>query len=304
MSSSLFSGRFSGIWVPLVTPFLNGEVDHAALRRLVKHCVAGGVSGLAPLGTTGEPAMLSDDEQLAVLDTVLDAAEGLPVMVGLAGIHPGDLRQRLHALTQRPVAGVMVPAPYYVRPTQQGIADHFTRLADASPVPLVLYDIPYRSGTTITLDTLLTLAAHPNIQAIKDCGGSPDKTQALIADGRLAVLAGEDAAVFSALCMGGHGAIAAAAHIRPDLFVAMHRAIRDQRLDEARALFHALAPLIQALFEEPNPSGPKALLHHQGWIADELRAPMTPASAALKARLAQSLSNLEARASLLTERCQ
>lgn len=286
------SSVFSGIWVPLVTPFQNGAVDHAALRRLVSHCVANGVHGLAPLGTTGEPAMLDDDEQLAVLDTVLEAAQGLPVMVGLAGVHQGDLMRRLKAFTTRPIAGVMVPAPYYMRPSQPGIADHFTRLADASAVPLVLYDIPYRTGVDITLDTLLALAAHPNIQALKDCGGSPDKTQALIADGRLAVLSGEDAAVFSALCMGGHGAIAASAQVRPDLFVAMYRAVQEQRLADARAIFHALAPLVRTLFDEPNPGGVKAALHHLGWVDNELRAPMRAVSDATQARLAKHLETL------------
>ncbi len=286
MSSSVFSG----IWVPLVTPFHNGAVDHAALRRLVGHCATQGVHGLAPLGTTGEPATLDDDEQLAVLDTVLEAAQGLPVMAGLAGVHQGDLMRRLTAFTTRPIVGVMVPAPYYVRPSQQGIADHFTRLAEASSVPLVLYDIPYRTGINLELDTLLTLAAHPNIQALKDCGGSPDKTQALIADGRLAVLTGEDAVVFSALCMGGHGAIAASAQVRPDLFVAMYRAVQEQRLSDARAIFHALAPLVRTLFDEPNPCGIKAALHHLGWGDKALRAPMSTASPALQARLATLLN--------------
>lgn len=288
------SSVFSGIWVPLVTPFHQGPVDHAALRRLVGHCVAHGVHGLAPLGTTGEPAMLDEDEQIAVLDTVLDSAHGLPVVAGLAGVHGGDLLQRLRGLNQRPLAGVMVPPPPYVRPSQQGIVDHFTRLADASRAPIVLYDIPYRTGVTLELDTLLTLAGHPNIRAIKDCGGSPDKTQALIADGRLAVLTGEDAAVFSHLCMGGHGAIAAAAQVRPDLFVAMHQAIQAQRLIEARAIFHRLAPLVRTLFDEPNPAGVKAALHHQGWLGNELRSPMTPVSATTQARVAKQLQDLAA----------
>ena len=207
--------------------------------------------------------MLDDDEQLAVLDTVLEVAPGLPVMVGLAGVHQGDLMRRLKAFTTRPIAGVMVPAPYYMRPSQPGIADHFTRLA-----------------------------AHPNIQALKDCGGSPDKTQALIADGGLAVLSGEDAAVFSALCMGGHGAIAASAQVRPDLFVAMYRAVQEQRLADARAIFHALAPLVRTLFDEPNPGGVKAALHHQGWVDNELRPPMSAVSQATQARLAKHLETL------------
>lgn len=290
------SSVFSGIWVPLVTPFqADGSIDHATLRHLTSQCVAAGVHGLVPLGTTGEPATLDDDEQAAVLDTVLASAEGLPVVAGLAGVHPGDLLARLKRLDALPLAGVLVPPPYYVRPAQAGIEAHFTRLADASRAPIVLYDIPYRTGVQIDMATLLQLAAHPNIRAIKDCGGSPDKTQALIDDGRLAVLTGEDGLVFTHLCMGGPGAIAASAQVRPDLFVAMHRAIQAGRLDQARSLFHALAPLVRAMFEAPNPAGIKAALQHQNRIAqDGLRAPMTTVPPASRARLIQAMDELEA----------
>jgi 4-hydroxy-tetrahydrodipicolinate synthase len=113
------------------------------------------------LGTTGEPAALDAAEQYAVVATAIDAAAGRPVVVGLAGNHAGHLRDSLLRFCEQPVAGFLTPAPYYVRPSQQGIADHFARLADASPVPLVLYDIPYRTGVQIALQTLLALAAHP-----------------------------------------------------------------------------------------------------------------------------------------------
>jgi 4-hydroxy-tetrahydrodipicolinate synthase len=290
------SSVFAGIWVPLVTPFhADGRVDHAALRCLTAQCVAAGVQGLVPLGTTGEPATLDDDEQSAVLDTVLASAEGLPVVAGLAGVHPGELLARLKRLDALPLAGVLVPAPYYVRPAQDGIEAHFTRLADASRAPIVVYDIPYRTSVQIELATLLRLAGHANIRAVKDCGGSPDKTQALIADGRLAMLTGEDALAFTHLCMGGPGAIAASVQVRPDLFVALHRAVQAGRLAEARALFHALAPLVRALFEAPNPAGIKAALQHQDRIAhDGLRAPMTTVPPDTRARLVQALDTLAA----------
>ena len=287
-------GLFSGIWVALVTPFHNGKVDHAALKKLVRHYGQTKVSGLVALGTTGEAATLSDDEQDAVLDTVLNNAASVPVMVGLAGVHQGAMLERLRTLSNRPVAGVLIPAPYYVRPSQQGIAEHFTRLADASAQPIVLYDIPYRSGVTMALETILALAEHSNIQAIKDCGGALDKTQALIADGLLAVLAGEDLNIFNTLCMGGQGAITAAAHPRPDLFVAMHQAVQAQHLRQAREIFHALAPMIQALFAEPNPCGIKAALHQLGWLDNELRPPMTTAGESTHAGIAQALAALNA----------
>jgi len=276
---------FSGIWVPLVTPFSQAVIDHAALRRLVRFYAEAGVAGVVALGTTGEAAALDDREQRAVLDTVLDAAGTLPVIAGLSGNHAGHLRESVQRYAELPLAGLLVSAPYYIRPAQAGLLDHFTRLADLSRQPLVLYDIPYRTGATLELSTLLTLAAHPQIQAIKDCGGSLAKTIALIEDGRLNVLAGEDLAIFTTLCLGGSGAIAASAHVRPDLFVALADAVSAGDLALGRALFHQLAPLIQALGSEPNPAPVKAMLAGQGLIRNELRAPMTSASPELQARL-------------------
>ncbi|CAB3891469.1 4-hydroxy-tetrahydrodipicolinate synthase [Achromobacter animicus] len=284
---------FQGVWVPLVAPFSGGHVDGGALRRLVRHYVAAGVDGLVVCGSTGEAAALDDAEQLAVLDTVLTEAGDLPIVMGLAGNHQGHVLHRLTAFGTRPLAGILAPAPYYVRAGQEGAAAYFRCLADASRFPLVLYDIPYRTGTTLETPTLLALAAHPNISAIKDCGGSLDKTVALISDGQMNVLAGEDLQSLSAMCLGATGMIAAAAHVRPDLFVAMHRAVRAQRLDEARSLFHALAPVIQLVFGEPNPGPLKAELARQGLLSNELRLPMLPASEALAARLGAAVDALD-----------
>ncbi|MGQ7934131.1 4-hydroxy-tetrahydrodipicolinate synthase [Paraburkholderia sp. D1E] len=286
---------FSGIWVPLITPFADGEVDHAALRTLVRRYADAGIAGLVALGTTGEPAALDAAEQDAVLATILDEAQAidrgtvdapaLPVLVGVSGNHTASMKERIGQLNSLPIAGVLMAAPYYIRPSQAGIVGHFMALADASDKPVVLYDIPYRTGVRLELETLLTLAAHPRIQAVKDCAGSLDTTLALIRDGRLQVLAGEDINILNTLCLGGSGAIAASAHVRPERFVALYRALSAGRLDEGRRIFHALVPLIQTLFAEPNPAPVKALLAVQGLIRDELRMPMTPAGDALVARL-------------------
>ncbi|PPA77305.1 4-hydroxy-tetrahydrodipicolinate synthase [Achromobacter spanius] len=289
---SIQQSVFQGVWVPLVTPFSGGAVDGGALRRLVRHYAAAGVDGLVVCGSTGEAASLDDAEQLAVLDAVLTEAGRLPVIMGLAGNHQGHVLQRLSAFGTRPLAGILAPAPYYVRAGQDGAAAYFRRLADASRFPLVLYDIPYRTGTTLETSTLLSLAAHPNVAAIKDCGGSLDKTLALITDGQMNVLAGEDLQTLSVLCLGGAGMIAAAAHVRPDLFVAMYQAVRAQQLDVARRLFHALTPVIRLAFEEPNPGPLKAQLSRQGLLIDELRQPMPAASAALAVRLDAAVAGL------------
>ncbi|MGF6789080.1 4-hydroxy-tetrahydrodipicolinate synthase [Paraburkholderia sp. 35.1] len=286
---------FSGIWIPLITPFADGAVDHAALRALVRRYAEAGVAGLVALGTTGEPATLDAAEQDAVLATILDAVQAvsaspqrraLPVLVGVSGNHTASMRARIEQLNPLPIAGVLIAAPYYTRPSQDGIVAHFSALADASAHPVVLYDIPQRTGVRLDLDTLLTLAVHPRIQAIKDCAGSLDTTLALIRDGRLQVLAGNDLELFSTVCAGGSGAIAASAHWRPERFVALYRALTQGKLDEGRRIFHALVPQIQLAFAEPNPAPVKALLAARGWVRNELRLPMTRASEALTERLA------------------
>ena len=281
---------FRGLWLPLVTPFLNQAVDHPALAALAAQAAADGVTGLVVCGSTGEAAALSADEQLQCLATVAAAAPGLPLVMGMSGYHLGETRAWVQDLGQQgrdlpALRGLLLPAPHYVRPPQSGLRHWFETLADASTLPLIVYDIPYRTGAVITRDTLLALAAHPNIRAIKDCGGDTGKTLALIADGRLEVLAGEDLQIFSLLAQGGAGAIAASAHIRTPHFVALCRALAAGDLPAARTIWRGLVPLIEALFAEPNPGPLKALLAAQGRLQNELRAPMAPASAELAERL-------------------
>ena len=283
MKSEVLS--LSGIWVPLVTPFRGGAVDHAGLRRLAERCVAGGVAGFVACGSTGEPWALDEAEQDAVLCTVVAAAGALPVLMGVSGHHERKLHERVRRLADSPAAGLLVPAPYYARPSQAGLVDWFGRIADIAAQPVLLYDIPVRTGVRIEPATVRQLAAHPRIVGLKDCGGSLRDTQALIADSRLQVLAGDDAQAFATLNLGGAGAIAASAQLRPERFVAMYDAVAAQRLVEARDIAHELALLIELLFAEPNPAPLKAALAQLGLIDEELRAPMTPVSAALRAQL-------------------
>lgn len=286
------SPRFAGLWVPLVTPFVHGQVDHTALGRLTAHLAGTGITGFVVCGTTGEAAALSPEEQLACLRTVATHAAGLPLVMGVGGESLAGAQAWVHHLSQGahagdlpPLAGLLVPAPAYIRPSQAGLRQWFHTLADASLLPIILYDIPYRTGATLQLDTLLALAEHPRIQAIKDCGGDLAKTLALIADGRLQVLAGDDLQMFSTVAQGGVGAIAASAHIHTPRLVTMLRALATSDLQHARTLWLPLLPLINLLFAEPNPGPVKALLAAQGWMADELRPPMQAASARLRAQL-------------------
>jgi 4-hydroxy-tetrahydrodipicolinate synthase len=283
---------FSGLWIPLVTPFRDDAVDHGALAGLVKHYAAAGVRGFVACGSTGEAAALDKAEQLAVLDTVLKAAGALPVVMGTSGYHLGQTTAWVRELCARPIAGLLVPAPHYIRPSQAGLLQWFTTLAEAASKPLIVYDIPYRTGVTISTEALLTLTSHPHIQAIKDCGGDARKTQALITDGRLQVLAGEDAQIFSTLALGGIGAIAATAHLCTPQFVAMVAHLRAGQLAQARGLWQALAPMVEAVFAEPNPALIKAALARQGLIQDGLRLPMTAGSEKATQHLSALLEKL------------
>lgn len=285
---------FAGIWVPLVTPFDHDAIDHAGLRRLVRTLAGAGIAGVVVCGSTGEAAALDETEQLAVLRTVLDASPGLRVIMGVSGVTPRSVVARLARLGALALAGVLVPPPSYVRPSQQGIADFFATVADASPWPLVLYDIPARAGVRIATSTMLALAAHPNISAVKDCSTDADHAQAIVDDGRLRLLGGDDHRMFTTLCQGGVGAIAASAHLRPDLFVALHRALQRSDLHTARQLWRGLWPLTQALFAEPSPGPVKAALALRHGLRDELRAPMTRATPEAAQRVANLLAQLDA----------
>ncbi|WP_371230386.1 4-hydroxy-tetrahydrodipicolinate synthase [Pseudomonas sp. QE6] len=265
---------FRGIWVALATPFRAGEVDFAALHNLVSRLLEDGVAGFVVCGTTGEAAALSHKEQLAVLDAVLQWVPPAQVIMGLAGNNLRELLAFQKEIQRRPLAGLLVPAPYYIRPSQAGLESFFQTVADAATVPVVLYDIPYRTGVRIERETLRRIVRHPRIAAVKDCAGDLETTLALIADGEVEVLTGEDLQIFNNLCQGGAGAISASAHVRADLYVRMQRQVESGDLAGARATFYRLLPWIQVAFAEPNPAAVKAALALQGLIADELREPM------------------------------
>lgn len=275
---------FQGIWLPLVTPFTadGRAVDTAALGRLVRHLAAQGAAGFVACGSTGEAAMLSEAEQATVLATTMDAAGGKPVLMGLAGVDASAIARRAQALAQahRPAGWLLAPPPY-VRPSQAGLVAHFQTVASATPLPLVAYDIPARTGVRLQPATLLALADHPQIVAVKDCSADRAAAEALLADGRLALLGGNDDELFDQLARGAVGGITASAHLATAGFVRLAALLRDGgSIAEARALWRRLAPITQAAFAEPNPAVIKGALARQGWLAEVLRAPMLPAATA------------------------
>lgn len=277
---------FQGIWVPIVSPFLQDSPDCVALGRLARHLADSGITGIVVGATTGEGACLSLDEQLQMADALRDGLPAnYPLVLGLNCMDTRSARDHARRLAAVRPAGLLVTAPPYVRPTQNGILRHFEAVAEAAETAIVIYDIPYRTGTEIDLATLQTLAEHPRIQAIKSCGASVDRLMQLIHETPLQVLIGEDSQLFAALAMGASGAIAASAHYRPTLWVELMARLQRGDLAGARRLATPLQRVSRALFAEPNPAPIKAWLAHEGWIANELRLPFLPAQAATLARL-------------------
>lgn len=285
---------FNGIWVPLVTPFHHRAVDHAALQRLVQHLATQGVAGFVVCGSTGEAAMLDEAEQDAVLASVLGAAGQLPVLMGLSGVRPERVAARARQLAaQQPgLAGWLLAPPAYVKPSQAALVHYFHTVADATPLLLVAYDIPARTGVRIAPATLRALAEHPQIRALKDCSGDRAAAEQVLADGRLALLGGNDDELFDQLARGAAGAIVASAHLATAGFVQLHRLLAAQQLTEARALWRQLQPLTAACFAEPNPAPIKAALARAGWLQDELRSPLLQATAATADDLVAAVGRL------------
>ncbi|ASW53938.1 dihydrodipicolinate synthase family protein [Plantactinospora sp. KBS50] len=271
-----------GLYVPLITPFDDaGRVDPGALDALARQVLADGATGLVALGTTAEPATLTDAERALVLDVVARVCRerAAELIVGAnTEAALGDL-SRWSAVT-----GALTLVPPFVRPGEAAAVAHLGRLAAASPVPVLVYHVPYRTGQPLSERALRQLAATPNVCGVKlSVGGIDADTVALLADvpPGFAVLAGDDVFVSALLALGGHGGILASAHVATAEFAALVRAWRAGDAARGRALGHRLAPLSAALFAEPNPAVVKAVLHAQGRIATPaVRPPLLPASAA------------------------
>lgn len=283
---------FEGIWIPLVTPFNTGQVDLVAAQRLTSDLVQSGVHGLVVCGTTGEASAMDVREQESLLAAVLEAAGDCPVVMGLGGSNTTAVTQNVVYFNRYPIAGLLVSAPCYVRPSQQGIRLHFQAISEATDRPIVLYNIPARTGVNIDIATVMALSRDPHFVGIKECGGNLCQLLSLINSTTLKVLCGDDSLLLATFCLGGHGAISAAAHIRPDLYVQIFELVRGGHLQQARALFNALLPLVTLLFSEPNPGPVKAALALQGKVRDELRMPMLPMSNVGKNQLAEVLEQV------------
>lgn len=280
--------QLTGLHVPLVTPFAaDGTVDLAALERLAHDTLADGADGLVALGTTGEPATLTPAERAAVVDRIggVCAERRAVFTVGVGGNATEDTATALRRIDPRADVALVV-VPYYTRPSEAGVVEHYRRAAAASPVPLIVYDIPQRTARTLSLETLLALAAIDGVGGFKHAAGAVTETTVRLlaaintaTPGAVSVLAGDDPFVGALLALGGHGAISASANVAAGEFAALVAAWREHRLEEARVIGGALAALAAALFTEPNPTVIKGVLAAQGRIATpNVRLPLLPAS--------------------------
>lgn len=282
-----------GLWLPMVTPMRNDQLDLDAAQRLALHYADAGVDGLIVLGTTGEGGLLTDAERFMLTAAVLEAVDGaLPVMAGVGGVATHAVCDQVRRLDRLPLAGYLVPPPYYLRVSDEGIAWHMRSIAGQTARSLMLYNVPKRTGCAISPDLAWRLAAHPQIVAIKECDATGLRTLAL--QDRIDAFCGDDALMLEYLLRGGRGIVPASAHVRPDLFVRLLRYARTGREEAARALFRQLSPLIGLMFAEPNPAPVKAALALCGWTTPEVRRPLMQASTALTAQIDAALALLPA----------
>jgi 4-hydroxy-tetrahydrodipicolinate synthase len=277
-----------GVWIPLITPFaVDGSVDLGAIERLCTEYLDAGVAGIVALGTTGEPTALDESERHAVVDTCsrVCAARGAPLIIGTGTNSTATTIAATRAITGTPaLAAALVVVPYYVRPSEAGIVEHFKAVAAESSVPIVIYNIPYRTGRLLGSAALLELAGTRNIVGVKQSVGAIDSdTLTVLRDAPRGfhVLSGEDALLYPLVLMGACGGITASAHVCTARFVEMVECGLAGKLDDGRAHAEALLAVVQAGFVEPNPAVFKGVLHAQGRIASpELRLPMTAAASA------------------------
>ena len=289
-----------GLWLPLITPFRDDGIDTASLRRLIGHYAGKPVDGLIVGATTGEGLTLNDAEieQLVMVTAAAQRDLGLsvPLYLGICGSDTGKLVKWLSRTQSWPLDGYLIACPYYTRPSQAGLMLHFTALADATARPIMIYNIPYRTGVNLGNETMLRLAERSNIVGVKDCCGDTLQTVELLRKRPpgFAVLTGEDALFYGALVRGCDGGILASAHVETEAFAKVRQhMLRGDQL-RASAQWRQLADIPRLLFSEPSPAPLKYWLWRASLIdSPELRLPMTPITAELAGQLERRIFHLK-----------
>ena len=281
--------RLDGVWLPIITPFKDDELDLESYFKLIDYYLPLGFTGLIPLGTTGESTAVSDEEfERLVAETIAHVGGRAPILIGVGGNCTKKVIKLAKTVEKYGVAGILSVSPYYNRPDQNGIYQHYKAIAEAVPLKIVIYNIPYRTGRNIENDTLRRLAELENIVGLKDSCGDIKQTSELLLDppAGFSILTGEDALFYTTLTLGGAGGILAASHLATADFIRVYNLVKANDHQAALEIWKKMAGFIPLLFKEPNPAPIKYCLYQAGLIeSPETRLPLMPISDGLKQAL-------------------
>ena len=285
---------FKGLGIALVTPFTQeGEVDYTALSRLVDYQLANGADFLCILATTGETPTLTAEEKAKIKQMVIEkAGEKVPVLMGCGGNNTAEVVRELKEADFAGIDGILSVCPYYNKPSQEGLYQHFKAIATASPLPVVLYNVPGRTGVNLKAETTVRLAKDcPNIVAIKEASGSLEQVDEIIKNkpDSFDVISGDDALTFPMIACGAAGVISVIGNALPKEFSRMIRLEMKGEIDAARKIHHRFTDLFNLLFVDGNPAGVKAMLHEMGMIENVLRLPLVPTRLTTMQRISDCL---------------
>ena len=277
-NNNMYNIDLTGCGTALITPFKNGEVDYEAFAALVDRQVESGIDFLVPLGTTGETPCLEDEERIKVLQIAKEHSQGRPIVVGGGTNSLQHTIRSMQMLEPYGVDAFLIVVPYYNKPTQEGQYQYFKAVAEATEKPIVLYNVPGRTGANMTAETCLRLAQIPNIVAIKEASGNREQIEAILAGAPegFQVLSGNDDDTLWMMENGGAGIISVASNVAPKQLADFVDLIREGALEEARQMNESLTPLFANCFVESNPIPAKAALTAMGLIRNELRLPLVP----------------------------
>jgi 4-hydroxy-tetrahydrodipicolinate synthase len=286
---------FHGANVAIVTPFRNGKLDAASLRRLVEFQIRNGTDGIVPCGTTGESATLSFEEHERVIDLVVEAAAGrVPVIAGTGSNNTKEAVVLTRYARRAGADAALVITPYYNKPTQKGLIAHFTAVAEATDIPVILYNVPGRTGVNMTAETVARLAEVKSVVGVKEASGNLAQICDILhmTPKTFCVLSGDDGLYFPMLALGAKGVISVVSNVAPKEMADLYDAFAVGEVGKARELHFRLWPLMQALFLETNPIPAKTALAMMGKIREEFRLPLCSMSDGNRKALAKVLSGL------------
>lgn len=286
---------FQGSIVALVTPFKQGELDEKALRDLVEFHIAEGTNAIVPCGTTGESATLSHEEHCRVIEIVIDQAKKrVPVIAGAGSNSTKEAVFLTEHAKKSGAEAVLSITPYYNKPTQAGLYQHFKTIAEQVDIPIVLYNVPGRTGVNMLPDTVIELSKIKNIVGVKEASGSLDQAGAILqhTDDSFDVISGEDSLTFPMMAMGAKGVISVTANVAPKKMAQMCKAVLENNMIEARKLHYELIDLSKAVFYETNPIPAKKAVYLMGLIENEIRLPLVEMTKENTEKLKTVMKNL------------